>query len=143
MARLGRRGQALIFFGGLDVIYSFSLLNPDKASRTGPFLTAVAAIAPLWVWAALWGVVGLVCLFYSFRRHDQIGWTAAIFLKVTWAVTCLTAWLLYGADRGYVSAAIWLFAAWLVWVISGWPEVEGRSAWKRRSSLPSSPESRV
>lgn len=126
--------MSLLFFAALDLIYSFSLLNPDQDSRNGKFLTAVADIMPLWAWAALWGVTGLLCLFFAFLRDDRVGWTAAIFLKVTWATACLIAWINGGADRGYVSASIWLATAGFVWVISSWPEVEGRSAWTRAHS---------
>jgi hypothetical protein len=135
--RLGRRGLSLLFFGVLDLIYAFSLANPDAESRKGSFLTAVAGLAPLWVWSVMWAIVGVLCLIHAFRRDDRIGWTGAIFLKVIWAATCLIAWIAGGADRGYVSAAIWAAAAGFVWVISGWSEAEGRSVWNRRSSPPS------
>lgn len=127
MARLGRRGLSLVFFGVLDLIYAYSLIAPDSTTRAGKFFTWVALVAPLWAWAGLWGGVGLVCLAYSIRRRDRLGFAAAIFLKIMWAAVCVGAWLIGGADRGYVSAAIWLAAAGFVWVISGWPE---HGAWK-------------
>lgn len=134
--RLGRRGLSLLFFGVLDLIYAASLIAPDEESREGAFLSAVAWVAPLWGWAVLWGLTGLICLAYAFQRDDRVGFTAAIFLKVTWAVTCTTAWLWGGAERGYVSAAIWLAAAGFVWVISSWPEpsLERSAAWTPPSS---------
>lgn len=134
--RVGRRGVSLIFFGVLDVIYSLSLFRPGRESRGGAFLTAVAAVAPLWFWALFWGGTGLICLWYAFQQQDRVGFAAAIFLKVTWAVTCLIAWLFGGAERGYVSAAIWAAAGGFVWVISGWPEAGGWKGelWKRQSS---------
>lgn len=120
--RLGRRGTCLVFFGLLDVIYALSLASPDQESRSGKFLASIAYIAPLWVWSLLWGVTGLVCLWYAFQRRDRVGFAAAIFIKVTWATACLVAWISGGADRGYVSAAIWFAFAGFVWVLSGWPE---------------------
>jgi hypothetical protein len=141
--RVGRRGLSLLFFGTLDLIYAFSLINPDRESRHGAFLTAIAGVAPLWVWATLWGTTGLICLWYACQRRDRVGFTAAIFLKVTWAMTCMSAWLFGGAERGYVAAAIWAAAAGFVWVIATWPEApEGRPLWIQRSSSPGSPESR-
>lgn len=138
--RLGRRGLSLLFFGVLDVVYSFSLLRPDPESREGAFLKSIAFVAPLWVWSILWGVTGLLCLTYAFRTRDQVGFTAAIFLKVTWAFVCMGGWLLGDAPRGYVSVAIWLAAAGFVWVISGWPETAPRREepeWTSpRSTLP-------
>ena len=131
--RIGRRGASLIFFGVLDLIYSFSLIAPDEESRNGAFLQGVAQVAPLWFWAALWAITGVVVLAQAFARNDRVGFTAAIFLKITWAITCVIAWVANDAPRGYVSAAIWLAAAGFVWVISGWPEAEGRHPWTSRS----------
>lgn len=122
MARLGRRGLSLVFFGVLDLIYAYSLLSPDQATRDGAFFRWTASVAPLGVWASLWAGIGVACLWFSLRRRDRIGFACAIFLKVLWASVCLAGWLVGGADRGYVSAAIWLAAAGFVWVISGWPE---------------------
>ncbi len=134
---LGRRGVCLLFFGLVDLVYSFSLINPDKVSRANPFLASIAAIAPLWLWSLFWGITGLLCIFYAFRTRYRVGFTAAVFLKVTWAVTCLAVWLMGGAERGYVAAAIWLAFAGFVWVLSGWPEApptrEEAETWRRPS----------
>lgn len=114
--------MSLVFFGVLDLIYAYSLTYPDQESRDGSFLSWVASVAPLAFWAAFWASVGVVCLVYSIRRSDRVGFAAAIFLKVAWASVCIGGWLIGDAGRGYVSAAIWLAAAGFVWVISGWPE---------------------
>lgn len=123
---LGRRGKVLLFFGALDVVYAVSLTAPAGEARRTAFFVWLAGIAPLWAWAIAWGVVGVICLWQAFCRRDQIGYTAAIVLKVCWGLASLSGWLLGGVDRGYVSAAIWLGLAWLVWVISGWPELGDR-----------------
>lgn len=138
MARLGRRGLSLVFFGVLDLIYAYSLLYPDSATRAGPFLTWVDAVAPLDAWAALWAGVGVVCLAYAVRRRDRVGFACAIFLKILWGSVCIGGWLIGGAERGYVSAAIWLCAAGFVWVISGWPEAGNwrGPTWTPPPSLP-------
>lgn len=139
---LGRRGISLLFFGLLDIVYCISLLNPDRVSRQSPFLASITHLAPLPAWAALWGITGILCLIFASRWNDRIGFAAAIFLKITWATACVFAWLNGGAERGYVSAAIWLALAGFVWVLAGWPEApEGRSGWTRPSSSPSSPAS--
>lgn len=126
MPYLGKRGRVLLFFGGLDVIYSISLTVPDGETRQGRLFLWLSAIAPMWVWAAIWGVVGIVCLWQAFCRQDRIGYAAAIGLKIGWGLVCLGGWLFGHVDRGYVSAAIWLAAAFLVGVISGWPEPDDR-----------------
>lgn len=123
---LGRRGLALTFFGTLDLIYGFSLAFPDAATRRGAQFVWLASIGPLWAWASLWGVVGLICFTYAPRTHDRVGFASALFLKVLWGLVCLGGWTFGGVDRGYVSAAIWLAAAGFVGVISGWAEPVGR-----------------
>lgn len=123
-ARLGRRGAALLFFAGLDLIYAFSLISPDEATRRTPLFRWFISIGPLWLWASLWAVTGLLCLVYAFRRKDTVGFTAAITTKVLWGLACSFGWLIGGVERGYVSAAVWLAAAALVWVIGGWPEFD-------------------
>jgi len=134
---VGKRGRVLLFFGALDLVYAVSLSAPDEASRGAPMLTWLAGIAPLWVWALSWGVVGVTCLWQAFCRRDSIGYAAAICLKIGWGIVSLGAWLFGSVDRGYVAAAIWLGLAYAVSVISGWPEpgdLKGGPTWIRPSS---------
>ncbi len=133
---LGRRGRVLVFFGGLDVIYAFSLAQPDDLTRAGSLFLWLDRIGPLWLWSAAWGLVGVVCLWQAFCRDDALGYGAAVALKIGWGMVCLGGWLFGDVERGYVSAAIWLAAAFLVSVIAGWPEAgDGRGpTWKRPSS---------
>lgn len=132
---VGKRGRMLLFFGSLDVVYALSLSAPDALTRRAPMFIWLAQIAPLWVWAAAWGGVGLVCLIQAFCRRDRVGFAAAIALKICWGGVSISAWLLGGVDRGYVSAAIWLGLAYAVSVLAGWPEPgdEKGPTWKRPS----------
>lgn len=126
----------LLFFGALDAVYAVSLLAPDATTRRAPFFLWLAEIAPLWAWAVAWGGVGVACLVQAFCRRDRVGFSAAIALKICWGGVNLSAWLLGGVDRGYVSAAIWLGLAYLVSVIGSWPEPGGGRGpgWRRPSS---------
>lgn len=120
---LGRRGRVLLFFGSLDVIYAASLTAPDEQTRHAAFFVWLADVAPLWVWALAWGLVGVACLWQAFKRRDALGYTSAACLKVCWGLLSAGGWLFGGVDRGYVSAAIWLGLAWLVGrVLAPWPE---------------------
>jgi hypothetical protein len=125
-----------LFFGGLDVVYAFSLAWPDPVTRSGSLFAWLAEVAPMVWWASVWLLVGLICLWQAFCRDDAIGYGAAVALKIGWGVVCLGGWLFGDVERGYVSAAIWLAAAFLVSVIAGWPEAgDGRGpTWKRQSS---------
>lgn len=137
MPYLGKRGRVLLFFGFLDLIYAVSLAAPDGQTRRGVFFTWLTDIAPTWAWSAGWAVVGVLCLWQAFCRRDAIGYAAAIYLKVAWGVVCLGAWLFGEVERGYVSAAIWLFLAYFVGNISSWPEPGDTKGptWIRPSSL--------
>lgn len=135
VARIGRRGAALLFLAFLDVIYCHALLFPSETARNSVSYQFLASVLPLWVWAAIWGGVGLVCLVSALRRHDQPGFVAAIGLKVLWGGVYLGGWMFGDVQRGYVSAAIWLAFAAFVGLLAGWPEPNGKGpAWTRPSS---------
>ena len=123
----------LLFFGGLDVVYAFSLAAPDTETRHGSFFAWLAEIAPMAAWASGWALVGAVCLWQAFCRRDAIGYAAAICIKVGWGIVCLGAWLFGDVERGYVSAAIWLGLAYFVGNIAGWAEPGDTKGptWKR------------
>lgn len=132
---VGRRGGALLFFAFLDAVYCFGLLNAPRP------LTEVYAwmdeILPLWVWAACWGLVSVICMFYAFRTYDTVGFVAAVALKVAWAVLSLLGWLSGVVDRGYISAAIWLAFAGFVVIIAGGipaPSRKEPKPWTRHSA---------
>lgn len=136
MPYLGKRGRVLLFFGCLDLLIALSLLVPDSATRRGAFFTWLAEIAPTWTWAVAWAAIGAVCLWQAFCRRDGIGYTAAIGLKIGWAVVCLGGWMFGGVERGWVVSAYWLALAAFVWCIAGWAEPGDRKGptWKRPSS---------
>jgi hypothetical protein len=133
--RLGRRGGALLFFAMLDLFYFFNLMFPSKLARSSGTFVFLATVVPLWTWALLWGVVGVVCLVCAFRRRDQVGFSAAIGLKVLWGLVCMGAWWWGGVERAYVTAVVWLAFAGLVGILAGWPEPNGGKgpAWTRPS----------
>lgn len=122
--RIGFRGSALLFFAVLDLVYAFSLFFPPPGPQQTASMRWVADVAPLPVWAALWGVVGVICLAFAVRHYDKVAFSAAIAIKILWGVMHLLAWLLGDVQRAYVSATIWLCVAGFVAIISAWPEPE-------------------
>ena len=134
--RLGRRGCSLLFFGMFDLVYAVSLFAPPESARDTPMLVWVASVAPLWVYAAAWASVGLLCLFYAWRREDSPAWAAAMLIKVGWAILLLAGWLVADLERGFVSVSVWLLLAVFVGVIASWPEPP--QGWRERRWTPPS-----
>lgn len=122
MTRLRRwiseRGEALLFFALLDLIYAWGMVaSPQPLPDVYAW---PAQLLPLWVWAALWGSVGVLLLVCAFLpRHDTVAFVAASMLKIGWGILALLGWLSGEFDRGFITAAIWLGAAWLVYRIAG------------------------
>ena len=117
LQRVGRRGAALLFFFLLDAMWAFALLNPPDPIT--PSYSWPATIAPLWVWAIAWTLVGLACLVFAFLRHDTAAFTAAVSIKVLWGGTLGLGWATGQVERGYVIAVIWLAFAAFVYLIAG------------------------
>jgi hypothetical protein len=122
MHHIGRRGGWLLFLAFLDLIYAFALLKPTAYSAGSPGMAFLMRVAPLWIWALLWGWTGLCCLFFAFRRWDAPGYAMAMFTKSLWAMTFLLGWLAADLERGYLSAVIWGGFAGALGMLSGWEE---------------------
>ena len=131
-ARIGRRGAALLFFTLLDLVYCLSLLTSPRP--LSPLYTWMDTLVPLPAWAAVWGTVGTVCLWYAFRAYDTPGFMAAVALKVAWGLNALLGWLTGAVPLGYVSAVIWLaFAAFVHLIAGGIPPGVRRGAGRWRA----------
>lgn len=116
--RLGHRGECLLFFGGLDLVYAWSMLTSDpNMNATYRWFNSIGP--GLDAWAALWAFVGVTCIYHAFHRYDRFGFAAAIGIKMIWGLFSAigtTAGITFG------SVGIWLGLAGLVWRISGWAE---------------------
>lgn len=120
---VGRRGACLLFFGVLDLLYALSLWQPVAESKLSPTARFIAGVAPLPWWAALWALVGIICLAgAACARYDRIAFSAAIGIKTLWGGVFLLGWLAGAIERGWVAAVIWLGLACMVGVLAGWPE---------------------
>lgn len=120
---VGRRGTFLLFLALVDLVYALSLWRPAPAAAQAPATRFLMTIMPLHAWAALWLVVGVVCLVGAFvHRLDRAAFTAATAIKSLWGAVFLAGWVAGGLYRGWVSAVVWLGFAGVVMVIAGWPE---------------------
>ncbi len=135
LARIGRRGAALLFFALLDFVYGFALLT---AARPLTALHAwMDAIMPLTAWAACWWAVGLICLIFAFMTSDTAAFMAAVAIKVAWGMPALFGWMSGKVPLGYLAAVIWLaFAAFVYLIAGGIPPAQRsnrRWLWSRSS----------
>ena len=115
--RPGRRGEALLFFAMVDILFAVRLLNPP--TPPGQSLTWPQTLMPLWVWAICWGGVGALCAVGAFLTSDTIAFIGAVSLKIGWGIVALLGWMSGQIAGGYAQAAIWLGAAWLVFRVAG------------------------
>lgn len=122
VARVGRRGGCLIFFGLLDVLIGQALISPPLLQRFDPTLVYARSVLPLGVWAGAWLGVGVMCLAGAVVRTDFFAYAAAICLKIGWGLLILAGWAEGKIPLGYMSAGVWLGMAGLVGILSGWPE---------------------
>jgi hypothetical protein len=129
-ARIGRRGAALLFFFGLDVIYCIGLLTAPRPLV--PLYAWMDSILPLTIWALYWCAVGLICLWYAFRVYDTIGFMFAVTLKVGWGLFSFFGWAYGQVERGWINAVIWLgFAAFVFLIAGGIPAAPPRPVGRR------------
>jgi hypothetical protein len=137
--RIGRRGAALLAFAFVDFVLAWSLVDPQAKLLTAqvPTYRAHFEIAPIEFWGIAWALVGLSCVVHAFLSRDQVGFAAAIGIKLVWAVAFVGSWVIYDVPRGWLGAATWAVVAALVGVISGWPEPTRRPS--PRPGLPPLP----
>lgn len=120
--RIGRRGGSLLFLALVDFAYAGSLAAPAAENAQLSTTRFIAALLPLWVWALLWAVVGVVCLVGAFRVRDGWAFAAAMALKVLWSTTFLLGWAFAGLERGWIGGVIFAGFAAFAYMISGWAE---------------------
>jgi hypothetical protein len=134
--RVGRRGAALLFFALLDTVYCTALLTAPRPLTV--FYAWMNEILPLAVWAACWGVVGVICLCFAVAQRDTTAFMAAVALKVAWGLLAFFGWTSGTVPLGYLSAVIWLAFAAFVYLIAGGippaPPAERRWLWSRSSA---------
>lgn len=125
----------MLFFALLDIVYCYSLIFPSWSARNSESFKFLSEVFPIYVWGSLWGIVGLICLVSAFIRSDKFGFSAAIGIKILWGSIYIGAQVWGGVERGYVSAAIWLALAALIFILASWPEPpEKGKSWTPPSS---------
>ncbi|MET7333354.1 PAS domain S-box protein [Nonomuraea sp. NPDC005650] len=122
LRRVGRRGASLAFVGLLSLAIAASLAFAPASQRATASYAALAAIAPLDVWALLWLATGLLCLVQMFLRSDRMAFAAATALVLLYGLVFLVSTFTGDNPRGWVGGAVWLaFGGWIT-LIATWPE---------------------
>lgn len=128
--RFNRRSEALLFFAALDYVYAYSLFNPTQPLNSQHVW--MSALLPLWAWATLWLTTAVLCTVFAFLIWDTVAFTAAVAIKVCWALLSFFGWLAGAFPMGYVAAAVWLVFAWFVFRVAGGIPPPARPVWRRR-----------
>lgn len=117
--RPGPRGQLLLSFAMIDVLFGVGILLADNRTRSAPAYAFPAQILPLNAWALIWLLVaGLLVAAAFAQRLDTAAFAAAIGIKAVWGLLALGGWLAGDIPRGYVSMGIWVGLAGVVRVCS-------------------------
>ncbi|WP_336212265.1 hypothetical protein [Nonomuraea sp. LPB2021202275-12-8] len=111
-----------MFVGLVAAVITLSLIHPPPEIRANPGYLQLISIAPLEVWAVLWGFTGGLCLVQAFFRSDRVAFAVTTALMYSWGLIHFAGSLTGVNPRGWVSGAVWLgFGGWLT-LISTWPE---------------------
>ncbi|MGS2645819.1 hypothetical protein [Streptosporangium sp. G12] len=119
--RVGVRGEFLLALALIDLVQCYRLSFPSQETLASPTTQFLAAVLPLPVWGAIWGVVGVLCLVQAFQFADQYAFVGASMLKVGWSLVHIGAWV-WGVPQAWWSVVIWLVFARVVHVIAKVPE---------------------
>ena len=112
MTRPGPRGQLLLCFAGIDVLYGWGILAADGKTRASPAYAFPGEIFPLHAWALIWLFTAALLVTAAFvPRLDTAGFATAIGIKCAWGLLMLGGWLAGDIPRGYVSTGIWVGVA--------------------------------
>ncbi len=81
-------------------------------------LDVATSAIPLWAYAAVWLVAGMVAFAAAFCERLRPLATAINFgMYLIWALACAGAWAFLGSDRVWVSALNYAVYGWLVVVL--------------------------
>jgi hypothetical protein len=120
--RVGRRGVILLILCVGDIGIGLSFLTPTPELAASQSFVWRSQWMPSYAWGWLWIAVGVTCGVCAFFRHDTLGWSSAVGLKLLWAMMELTGWLAGAIALGFRPALIWTIFAALVLAVAGFTE---------------------
>jgi hypothetical protein len=101
----GSRGIVLILGGVFALTRGIPYLppvipNPDYVPAA---LNLITEVIPLTIWAIIWILVGLTCIFYGFHKKDNGAWTALVVMSAVWGASLIISSIFYAdASRQWI-----------------------------------------
>jgi hypothetical protein len=91
--KLGFRGGVLACFATFDIVWGWSLIDPDasKALYNAPAYSVMAYVMPFWGWGILMMITGIIIGVNAWLENDSIGYIAAWAIKLIWILFILAA----------------------------------------------------
>jgi hypothetical protein len=120
-----RRGAVLAIVGAIYIVVGLSQAFLPVPSATADGYGFAERLAPLPFWGGVWAVVGLIGCITSFfpKGRDAWGYATLVVFSLAWASMAALSTILYGADRGWILAAIWGAFAGVLMIVSGMESV--------------------
>lgn len=107
-------GWAVLFTVGLVYIARGIFYIPALV-RESDRIPMVETYAPLWVWAAIWIVSGVVLVVMAWKRkHMPLLIGVAGGMSAAWSVLYIGAWIVGASAAGYVTATSYVLILFLV-----------------------------
>jgi hypothetical protein len=133
------RGTYLLILGILDIVYGLALLMGEEVGKAVWWPLTQGSMLGICMdgWGVIWITIGLFLLTGITRASDRWQFTAAIFLKVIWAVTAL-AWAVVNGNTLWGVAAIYIGFAAVTLLVAAWPDTawidKGDFEWDEKDS---------
>jgi hypothetical protein len=126
LRHIGRRGAFLGFLALLDIILSYSIIQPlPLGLRPDAFYRPFIEIMPLVWWSRWWlATAVLVVVAAVVHRVRTFAFGAAAMIKMAWALGYLVGWVDHDPafSRGYQTATIFAAFAAIVVLVAAWRE---------------------
>lgn len=120
--QLSRRGAFLALFGIVFILLGYSYLNipPDSVPQLRHYLRFALSLAPIEFYGWAWIACGAIALIGGlWHPLDWLGFAAAVFMPLAWAVAYFDAEFQDGVPRAWVSGMVFALLAGAIGLVAG------------------------